>query len=124
MTVMTLPFTPPTTAIPISLLAPALTHSLTLFATFHRLLSTTTLFLFLRTYMLTLLLLRNSFYASQFLALQLARNSFAAVKAACRVGWKATENLRRKLFFEFMVFVLGGGNAFITGFAFQRKEAA
>ncbi|CAL3971468.1 unnamed protein product [Diplocarpon coronariae] len=111
MTVVTLPPTPQTTAIAFSLLSPALAHSLTLFSVCHRLLSTTTLFLFLRTYMLSLLLLRNSLYASQFLALQLARNSLAAVRAACRMGWKATENLRKKLFFEFMVFVLGGGNA-------------
>ncbi|KAH7354926.1 hypothetical protein BKA65DRAFT_475398 [Rhexocercosporidium sp. MPI-PUGE-AT-0058] len=116
MTVLT--FTPTsTTTITISLLSPALTHSFYLASTFQRLLSTTTLFLFLRTYMLSLILLQNSLYVSQVLLLKasyttllLAKSSLAMAKEMGRIGWKASEGLRKKLWFEFMVFVLGGGN--------------
>ncbi|KAH9220111.1 hypothetical protein DL95DRAFT_383460 [Leptodontidium sp. 2 PMI_412] len=115
MTVLTISPTS-TTTITISLLSPALTHSFYLASTFHRLLSTTTLFLFLRTYMLSLLLLQNSLYVSQVLLLKanyttllVAKNSLAITKEMGRMGWKASENLRKKLWFEFMVFVLGGG---------------
>ncbi len=115
MTVLTISPTA-TTTITISLLSPALTHSLYLATTFRRLFSTTTLFIFFRAYMLYLLLIKNSLYVSRLLGLQaqytsllLARNSVAALKRATRMGWKSTERLRRKLWFEFMVFVLGGG---------------
>ncbi|KAH7410984.1 hypothetical protein BKA64DRAFT_370063 [Cadophora sp. MPI-SDFR-AT-0126] len=119
MTVLTISPTS-TTTITISLLSPALRHSFYLASTFQRLLSTTTLFLFLRTYLLSLLVLQNSLYLSQVLLLKasyasllLARNSLALTKNMGRMGWKATEGLRRKLWYEFMVFVLGGGNGLI-----------
>ncbi|CZT45357.1 uncharacterized protein RSE6_05661 [Rhynchosporium secalis] len=106
-----------TTTVPISLFPPALTHSLNIASSFQRLLSTTTLFLFLRTYMLSLILLKNSFYVSQVLLLKafytsllVANNSFVIAKEVTMRAWKASESLRKKLFFEFMVFILGGGN--------------
>lgn len=100
----------------LSILSPALTQSLYLAAVFQRLLSTTTLFVAIRAYFISLILLRQSFYASQILLLQsywatilLSRRSLAAVKSVVKMSWKATESIRRKLFFEFMVFILGGG---------------
>ena len=66
--------------------------------------------------MLSLVLFQNSLYLSQALfwkgrytSLLLARSSFAMTKEMGRLGWKASEGLRKKLWFEFMVFVLGGG---------------
>lgn len=40
----------------------------------------------------------------------LVKRGSKAGKEMGRMGWKATEGLRKKLWFEFMVFVLGGGN--------------
>ena len=101
----------------INLVSPALTHSLYFAAVFQRLLSTTTLFIFLRAYVSSLFILRQTFYASQLLLIQsyyasalLARQTYPVLKQGMRRGWKATEKLRKKLFFEFMVFVLGEGN--------------
>ena len=100
----------------IKLLSPALTHSLNFAAVFQRLLSTTTLFLFLRAYISTLFIFRQAFYASQLLLIQsyyasalLAMQVFPVVKLGMKRGSKATEKFRKKLFFEFMVFVLGAG---------------
>ncbi|TVY62813.1 hypothetical protein LSUE1_G010255 [Lachnellula suecica] len=104
----------------LTLLSPALSSSLYLATIFQRLLSTTTLFLFLRAYILSLLLLRQSYYISQVLLLQsyyasslLAKNGYWASKEGIQKSWKATEKLRKKLFFELAVFVLGGGNGVI-----------
>ena len=101
----------------LQLLAPTLKHSLYFAAVFQRLLSTTTLFLFLRAYVSSLFVLRQTFYASQLVLIQsyyasalLARQVTPALKQVMRRGWNATAKLRKKLFFEFMVFVLGGGN--------------
>lgn len=100
----------------IKLLSPALTHSLYFAAVFQRLLSTTTFFLFLRAYASSLFILRQAFYASQLLLIQsyyasvlLARQVYPVVKLGMKRGWKATEKFRKKLFFEFIVFVLGAG---------------
>jgi hypothetical protein len=100
----------------IKLLSPALSHSLYFAAVFQHLLSTTTLFLFLRAYVSSLFIFRQAFYASQLLLIQsyyasalLARQLNPVVKRGMKMGWKATRKLRNKLFFEFMVFVLGAG---------------
>jgi hypothetical protein len=100
----------------LALLAPALTHSLYFAAIFQQLLSTTTLFLFLRTYVLSLLILRQTFYALHLLFIKsyhyVSDQLGPVVRAGERQGWKATKRFRNKLFFEFMVFVLGpGGNS-------------
>jgi hypothetical protein len=108
--------TTPGTATILTVLSPALTHSLYFAAVFQRLLSTTTLFVIFRAYFLSLVVLRQSFYASQVLLLQsyyaaflLSRQFFGAGKRILKMGWQGTENIRRKLFFEFMVFLLGTG---------------
>lgn len=100
----------------LTILSPALTHSLYLAAILQRLLSTTTLFLFLRAYLSSLFILRQTFYATQLLLIQsyhasalLARGTYPIVKMGGRRGWKATEKFRKKLFFEFTAFVLGSG---------------
>jgi len=104
----------------LQLLSPALTHSLYLATIFQQLVSTTTLFLFIRAYISSLFILRQSFCASQILLMQSYYASTRAykqispvAKQGLRQGWKATERLRNKLFFEFMVFVLGGGSQVI-----------
>jgi hypothetical protein len=104
-----------------SVLSPALTHSLYLAFIFQRLLSTTTVFLLFRAYLLSDLLLRQSFYACEILLAQswyasgiVAKQLFLASKQSLRLAWRATATLRKKLFFEFMVFMLGaGGNSII-----------
>lgn len=100
----------------VRVLSPALTHSLYFAAVFQRLLSTTTLFLFVRAYISSLFILRQTIYASQLLLLQsyyasalLAKQVYPVLKLGRRRGWKATEKFRKKLFFEFMVFALGSG---------------
>ncbi|RDW69414.1 hypothetical protein BP6252_08434 [Coleophoma cylindrospora] len=96
------------------ILAPALIHSL---AQLQRLVSTTTLFLLLRTYFLSILLLQNSLYATQVLLIQAVYAGKFGARTGMDLasfGWKKAEPLRKKLFFEFMVFVLGaGGNSVI-----------
>jgi hypothetical protein len=96
----------------ITLLSPALAHSLYFAAIFQRLLSTATVFLFLRAYLSSLFILRQTFNASHLLLIQLCYASAqvcAVLRLGLKRGWKATERFRNKLFFEFMVFVLGGG---------------
>lgn len=97
-------------------LTPALAHALYFAAVFRRILGSTTLFVAFRAYLLSLVLLRQSFYASQLILLQsyyatvlLSKQLFAAGKQIVRMAWKSTEAIRRKLFFEFMVFLLGSG---------------
>jgi hypothetical protein len=113
----------------IALLAPALTHSYHLATLFQHLLSTTTLFLFFRAYISALFLLRQSFFASQILLIQsyyaskllliksyyasalLARKLGPVVEVGRKEARRLVKKLSKKLFFEFMVFVLGtGGN--------------
>lgn len=105
----------------LAFLTPALTHSLYLAYILQRLLSTTTVFVLFRASLLSGLLLRQSFYACEML---LARSRFAAglvarqlllsARQSLAVAWRASVCLREKLFFEFMVFVLGtGGNNII-----------
>lgn len=115
-------FIPPsaTTSDLLTFLAPALTHSLYLVFIFQRLLSTTTLFVFFRAYLLSGLLLRQSFYASEILLAQsyfasgvVAHQLLIASKRSLGLAWRSTEMLRRKLFYELMVFVLGGGQGII-----------
>ena len=96
-----------------------LTHSLYLATVFQRTLSTTyttTLFLASRASMLSLQLLKQISYASLVLALRIyytvsmiLAELWTRGSRAVEMGWKASEPLRQKLFFEFMVFVLGGG---------------
>ena len=104
----------------LSFLPPALTQSLYLAVIFQRLLSTTTVFVLFRAYLLSGLLLRQSFFACEILLVQsyyasalVAHQLFLATKQSLRLGWRATEPLRKKLLFEFMVFVLGSGNGII-----------
>jgi hypothetical protein len=114
----------------LSILVPAFTHSVWLANIFQRLLSTTTLFLFFRTYLLSLALLRQTYLATQILLLQsywaskiLAVQGYTAsrvvgksavwtTKKSLHMGWnnKATKALRKKLVFEFYVFLLATGN--------------
>jgi hypothetical protein len=100
----------------LAFLSPALTHSLYLAFIFQRLLSTTTVFVLFRAYLLSGLLLRQSFYATEILLAQsyyasrlVAQQFFLASKRSLSLAWRKTNPLRKKLFFEFMVFVLGGG---------------
>jgi hypothetical protein len=105
----------------LTLLSPALTNSLYLAYILQQLLSTTTLFLLFRTYLLSLFLLQQSYHASQILAIQtlyaasvLGKKALWTSKRGMRLLWRSTERMRKKLFYEFMVFVLGsGGNAAI-----------
>jgi hypothetical protein len=101
----------------IAVLHPALSHSLHFAALFQRLLSSTSFFLCVRLSLFTLytarLLVLNSFYASKILLLKsydasrlLAWSGLVASKCVARKAWKATEKVRRKLFFEFMVWIL------------------
>jgi hypothetical protein len=126
MTILTSPTTPsnllttPNNRPILTLLSPALSSSLYLAAVFQRLVSTTTLFLFLRAYILSLVILRQSYHISQLLLLHsyyasssLAKNGYWASKEGMRRSWKASERLRNKLFFELVVFVLGSGNGII-----------
>ncbi|KAG0652479.1 hypothetical protein D0Z07_0331 [Hyphodiscus hymeniophilus] len=101
----------------INLLSPALTHSLYFATIFQRLVNTATLFLFVRAYVSSLFVLRQTFCTSQLLLIQtyyasamLARQLYLVSRLGMKKGWKATEKIRNKLFFEFMVFALGGGN--------------
>jgi hypothetical protein len=100
----------------LTILSPALTHSLYFAAVFQSLLSTTTLFVVFRAYFISLIVLRQSFYTSQILLLQsysaailLSKQLLATGKRILEMGWQGTEGIRRKLFFELMVFLLGTG---------------
>lgn len=42
-----------------------------------------------------------------------AKSSYWGFKRGAGISWKALEPLRNKLFKEFMIFVLGGGNGVI-----------
>jgi len=100
----------------LTVISPALSHTLYFAAILQRLLSTTTVFVLFRAYILSLLLLQQSFYASQTLLIQGYNASTILANQMCFVGkygWKATESLRKKLFFEFIVFILGSGNGLI-----------
>lgn len=118
------PRTTPTTAHntqPIlTLLSPAFSNSLYLATILQRLLSTTTLFLLFRTYLVSLFLLQQSYYASQILLIRslyassiLCKNAYWTSKQVMRALWRSTEGIRKKLFREFMIFILGGGNQLI-----------
>jgi len=104
----------------LTILSRSLTNSLYLASIFRRLLSSTTLFVLFRAYFLALLLLRQSFSATQILLVQtdyaialLTNKLFSTLKQAIKLGWKATEKFRNKLFFEFMLFILGEGNGIL-----------
>ncbi|KAG9245215.1 hypothetical protein BJ878DRAFT_31258 [Calycina marina] len=96
---------------------PPLSRPVYLMQTFLR---TTTVFLFFRSYTMSLLLFRQSVYASQIVVLQswyaasaMVQTLYTRGKEIAWAAWKVTERLRQKLFFEFMVFILGGGYAFL-----------
>jgi len=105
----------------LTILSPAFTNSLYLAHKLQHLLSTTTLFLLFRAYLLSLFLLQQSHHATQVLLIRifyaasiLGKNALWTGERGMRVVWKSTEGTRKKLFHEFMVFVLGsGGNAAI-----------
>ncbi|PMD19004.1 hypothetical protein NA56DRAFT_706047 [Hyaloscypha hepaticicola] len=104
----------------LALLSPALSSSLYLAAILQQLLSTTTIFLLFRTYQLSLFLLQQSYHASQVLLIRslyasslICKNAVWASKQGMRALWKSTEGTRKKLFREFMIFILGGGNQVI-----------
>ncbi|KAL3418469.1 hypothetical protein PVAG01_10185 [Phlyctema vagabunda] len=69
------------------------------------------------TYFLSYVVLQQSLYASNYLLVQTihgARLSLGAAAEALRRAWQRLEPLRKKIFFEFMVFVLGTcGNGLI-----------
>lgn len=104
----------------LDLLSPAFSNSLYLATILQQLLSTTTLFLFFRTYSLSLFLLQQSYHGSQTLLIRslyassiLCKNAYWASKQGMKLFWRSTEGIRKKLFMEFMIFVLGGGNQLI-----------
>ena len=104
----------------LTILSPAFTNPYYLVTILQRLLSTTTLFLLFRTYLLSLFLLHQSHHASQILLFQslyassiACKNAYWASKQGIRLLWRSTEGMRKKLFMEFMIFVLGGGNQLI-----------
>lgn len=99
------------------LLAPAFNNSVYLASIFHKLLSTTTLFLVFRAYFLSLVLLQQTYYVSSVLLIQsywastlAARGGYWGVKRGAGMSWKALEPIRNKVFREFMIFILGAGN--------------
>lgn len=61
--------------------------------------------LLLNSFSVSRLLLQHSLHTSKFLT--------AHTKMGVQGSWKAIEPLRNKIFHEFMVFILGGGNVFI-----------
>jgi hypothetical protein len=104
----------------LNLLSPAFTNSLYLATILQQLLSTTTLFIFFRTYLLSLFLLQQSYRGSQILLIRsvyastiLCKNSYWASRQGMKLFWRSTEGLRKKLFMELMIFVLGAGNQLI-----------
>lgn len=104
----------------LALLSPAISNSLYLAAILQQLLSTTTIFLLFRTYLLSLFLLQKSYHASQVLLIRslyasslLCKTASWTSKRGMRALWKTTEGTRKKLFREFMIFILGGGNQLI-----------
>lgn len=99
----------PTQNTPFDLLTPAISSSLYLATSLKTLISSTITF--------TLLRLTTLFYCSQYtLVFTFTYTShFAALllrqaKVLIQRGWKGTERVRQRLFFEFMVFLLGCGN--------------
>lgn len=109
-----------TTPKSLTLLSPALQSPIYLASILPRLLSTTTLFLLFRTYVLSLYLLQQSFRASHLLLIQacytssvLGKHVYWTGKQMGKMIWRRTEKMRRNLMYEFMVFMLGSGNAAI-----------
>ncbi|KAG9233097.1 hypothetical protein BJ875DRAFT_58687 [Amylocarpus encephaloides] len=106
---------------PLSSISPTLTMSLYLATTLlPRLLSTTTLFLLLRVYILSHLILLHSYYTLAILAIQsyyasvvLLRQGWWLSKGGARWAWRGSGGLRKKLWFEFATFVLGNGNGIL-----------
>lgn len=101
----------------LSALSPVLTNTLSLFATLQTLLHNGTLFLLFRSYFL----LRQSFLVSQILLYGssillwqyssiLGKGAYWTTKFGVKEGYKRTAWLRKKLQYEFFVFILGGGN--------------
>jgi hypothetical protein len=94
----------------VSALHPALVRSLNFALLFQRLLSTTTFFVCVRLSVFTLyttkLLLLNAVYASKLLAINLLIASKVVAWGLASTIWKWTEKIRRKLFFEFMIWIL------------------
>ncbi|PMD35966.1 hypothetical protein L207DRAFT_434350 [Hyaloscypha variabilis F] len=104
----------------VTLISPALTNSLYFAAIAQRLLSTTTLFLIFRAYLVSLFLLQQSYHASQILLIRSLyaasiayKNTYWASNQGRKFLWKSTESMRKRLFMEFIIFALGGGNQFI-----------
>jgi hypothetical protein len=104
----------------LTLLSPAFTSSLYFAAILQQLLSTTTLFVLFRSYLLSVFLLQQSFHVSQILLIQglyassvLGRNAYWVSKQGMSVFWRSTEGIRKKMFKELIIFVLGGGNQLI-----------
>jgi hypothetical protein len=116
----------------LNLLFPAVANTFYFCTVLQRLLSTTTIFVVFRCYLLTLLVLRqwhvltlhsinvwrllllHSIYATRILIIHSSWASFLLVKQlvwGLKKGWKTFEPLRQKLFFELMAFLLGSGNA-------------
>jgi hypothetical protein len=106
-----------TTSHLIAALHPALTQSLHFAAIFQRLLSSYTFFVSVQISLFavytTQLLLLNAYFASKVVLLNsyyvsslLAWNGLLTTREMARRGWKALEPLRKKLFFEFMVWIL------------------
>lgn len=102
------------------LLAPALTTTLYLAhisSTILQRLSILTLKILLQITFLLSFTLQHTFYASKILlqhthlvSSEVLRQSYRTTRRAVAVMWKATEKGRERLFFEFMVFILGCGN--------------
>ncbi|KAH8678648.1 hypothetical protein BGZ60DRAFT_248025 [Tricladium varicosporioides] len=77
-------------------------------------------YLALHSYYVSCFLALHSYYASCYLALQSYHASAVVAKRLCvagkfggKIAWKRSEHLRNKLWFEFVVFALGGGNGML-----------
>ncbi|CAG8949339.1 hypothetical protein HYFRA_00004965 [Hymenoscyphus fraxineus] len=113
---------------PLTLTPPSLSPPSLYLPLLPRILSTTTLFLLLQTYNTLNTLALQSYYAATVLACQsyyaswyttvlLVKQAFVlvkygawAVKEGIKRVWRGSEGLRRKLWFELGVFILGNGN--------------
>jgi hypothetical protein len=95
---------------PFSTIYPALTNSLKFALIFQRLLSTTTFFICIRLSIFTLytskFILLNAIYASRLLVLNLLIASRVVVLGIASAVWKRTEKARKKLLFEFIIWIL------------------
>jgi hypothetical protein len=96
----------------LDLVTPALNVYLILASTLRSILYTLSIIALYQvtyTYQYTKLITQTIFVYSKYLSIVTSQYAWYAGKQ----GWKSTESLRRRLFFEFMVFILGCGNGIL-----------